>query len=253
MKLISWNVNGLRSVTKKGFPEWLEKEKPDILCLQETKIDAAQLTPELRDKKHYKSFFTHAEKKGYSGVAIYTRHEPKEVKEGLGIARFDREGRVLEADFGDFILFNIYFPNGKASEERLQFKLDFYQAFYDHACKLIAKGKKIIVTGDFNTAHRAIDLARPKDNENVSGFMPVEREWLDKYIEAGFADTFRLFNNEPDHYSWWHVITNARARNVGWRIDYFFATNNLKNMLKHATIEPQILGSDHCPVTLSLS
>ncbi len=253
IKLISWNVNGIRAISKKGFPEWLEQEKPDILCLQETKIDAAQLTTELREKKHYKSYFTHAEKKGYSGVAIYSRIEPKQVTEGLGIERFDREGRVLKADFGDFILFNIYFPNGKASPERLQYKLDFYQAFYDEANKLIGQGKKVIVTGDFNTAHKAIDLARPKDNENVSGFLPIEREWLDKYIAAGFEDTFRLFNSDPHHYSWWHMVTNARARNVGWRIDYFYATSNLKNLLKHATIEPNIMGSDHCPITLSLS
>ena len=253
VKLVSWNVNGLRSVTKKGFSEWLEQEKPDVLCLQETKIDAAQLTPALREQKSYKSFFSHAQKKGYSGVAIYSRIEPKQVTEGLGIERFDSEGRVLAADYGDFVLFNIYFPNGKASEIRLQYKMDFYAAFYDKARALLAQGKKIIVCGDFNTAHKPIDLARPKDNEKISGFLPDERLWLDKYIDAGFIDTFRAFTEEPHNYTWWHVMTGARARNIGWRIDYFMAAKALSSRLHNATIEPGVMGSDHCPVTLSLS
>ncbi len=252
LKLLSWNVNGIRAIEKKGFSDWLDKEKPDIVALQETKIDAVQLTREVREKRHYKSFFSHAEKKGYSGVAIYTRIEPKNVTEGLGIERFDREGRVLAADYGDFLLFNIYFPNGKASPERLQYKLDFYAAFYDKARELMSHGKKLIVTGDFNTAHRPIDLARPKENENVSGFLPNEREWLDKYIDAGFEDTFRVFNSQPQNYTWWHLVTNARARNVGWRIDYFLASQSLNKKLHNATIEPHVIGSDHCPVSLFL-
>lgn len=253
VKLACWNVNGLRAIAKKGFAEWLEKEKPDILSLQETKIGADQLTPELRDHLHYKSFFSHATtKKGYSGVAIYSRLEPKIVTEGMGIPHFDSEGRVLRADYGDFILFNIYFPNGKASPIRLQYKLDFYQAFHEKAEALIKEGKKIIVCGDFNTAHKAIDLARPKDNEKVSGFLPEERLWLDKYIESGFEDTFRLFNPDPHNYTWWHMVTNARARNVGWRIDYFYTSKSLNKQLKNATIEPHIMGSDHCPITLTL-
>jgi exodeoxyribonuclease-3 len=253
MKLISWNVNGLRAIAKKGFAQWLEQEKPDIVALQEIKIDAAQMTPELRQQKNYKSFFSHANRKGYSGVAIYSRIEPISVTEGMGIERFDQEGRILKADYGDFVLFNIYFPNGKANEVRLQYKLDFYAAFYEKALALIAQGKKLIICGDFNTAHQAIDLARPKENEEVSGFLPVERQWLDKYIDSGFLDTFRLFNKEAHNYTWWHMVTNARARNVGWRIDYFYASAGLKKHLHNATIEPQVLGSDHCPVTLSLS
>ncbi len=253
IKLISWNVNGLRAIAKKGFAEWLEQASPDIVALQETKIDAAQLTPQLREQKNYKSYFSHATRKGYSGVAIYSRIEPKEVTEGMGIEHFDQEGRILKADYGDFLLFNIYFPNGKANEIRLQYKLDFYAAFHDKAKALMAQGKKVIVCGDFNTAHQAIDLARPKENEEISGFLPIERQWLDKYIDAGFLDTFRLFNSEPHHYTWWHQVTNARARNVGWRIDYFYASTTLKKYLHNATIEPQVLGSDHCPVTLSLS
>jgi exodeoxyribonuclease III len=253
IKLISWNVNGLRAIAKKGFSDWLEKEKPDIVALQETKIDAAQLTAELREQKHYKSFFSHAARKGYSGVAIYSRIEPIKVTEGMDIECFDQEGRILKADYGDFLLFNIYFPNGKANEIRLQYKLDFYAAFHEKVSEFIAQGKKVIVCGDFNTAHEAIDLARPKENETISGFLPIERQWLDKYINAGFLDTFRLFNPEPHHYTWWHQVTNARARNVGWRIDYFYAAAALEKHLHNATIEPQVMGSDHCPVTLSLS
>ncbi len=252
IKLASWNVNGLRAVAKKGFFDWIEKEKPDILGLQETKIAAEQLTPELREREHYKSYFSHALKKGYSGVAIYTRIEPVSVKEGIGIEKFDQEGRILQADYGDFILFNIYFPNGKASPERLQYKLDFYSAFHEKAKALMAEGKKIIVCGDFNTAHKPIDLARPKNNEKISGFLLIEREWLDKYLDTGFEDTFRLFQPDPHHYTWWDTMTNARARNVGWRIDYFYATASLKNQLDNATIEPHIMGSDHCPITLAL-
>jgi exodeoxyribonuclease-3 len=186
-------------------------------------------------------------------VAIYSRIEPIKVSEGMGLSHFDQEGRILQADYGDFILFNIYFPNGKANEIRLQYKLDFYAAFYEKAKALMAEGKKIIVCGDFNTAHKPIDLARPKDNEKVSGFLQIERDWLDKYIEAGFEDAFRLFNPDPHQYTWWHMVTNARARNVGWRIDYFYTSKSLSNQLNHATIEPHILGSDHCPITLKIS
>ena len=221
IKLTSWNVNGLRSIAKKGFSDWLSKENPDVVALQETKIDAEQMTDQLRQQKGYKSFFSHANRKGYSGVALYSRIEPKEVSEGMGIEQFDQEGRILKADFGDFLLFNIYFPNGKANDIRLQYKLDFYAGFHEKVKALLKQGKKVIVCGDFNTAHKEIDLARPKDNVDISGFLPLERDWLDKYIDSGFIDTFRLVNDQPHHYTWWHVVTNARARNVGWRIDYF--------------------------------
>ncbi|PWT97193.1 MAG: exodeoxyribonuclease III [Candidatus Melainabacteria bacterium] len=252
VKLVSWNVNGIRAVAKKGLFEWFETEDADVLCLQETKIDALQLPEHFKNRPGYLSYFSHAEKKGYSGVAIYTREKPLSVKEGLGIKRFDAEGRVLVADFGDFTLLNIYYPNGKASPERLQYKLDFYDAFFEFAQDLSKKGKKLIVCGDVNTAHRPIDLARPKDNENISGFLPVERAWLDKFVGAGYLDTFREVNSKPDNYTWWHLVTRARERNVGWRIDYFFVSDALKGKLVNATIEPHVQGSDHCPVTLSL-
>ncbi len=253
LKLSCWNVNGIRSIAKKGFFEWMAKDKADIVCLQENKISEDQLTPELLKPKGYASYWNHASKRGYSGVTIYTKEEPLSIAYGMGKPRFDSEGRILVAEYADFYLLNVYFPNGKKNEERLQYKLDFYDEFLKFCGKLKKKGKGIIVCGDFNTAHKEIDLARPKDNVNVSGFLPSERAWMDEFVEAGFIDTFRAYNDKPENYSWWHLMTGARARNVGWRIDYFFAQDNLKKVLHHADIEPKILGSDHCPVTLTLS
>jgi len=252
IKLASWNINGIRAVAKKGFYDWLTAEKPDILGLQETKISADQLTNEITEQKGYKSFFAHAEKRGYSGVGIYTKHEPISVSDGFGVKRFDTEGRTLVADFGDFILANVYFPNGSQNEDRLKYKLEFYDAFYKWAQATRKSGKKLIVCGDFNTAHKEIDIARPKENIKVSGFMPIEREWMDKFIKLGFHDTFRLYNQEPHNYSWWHMRSGARERNVGWRIDYFMADKSLENNLVNADILHKIQGSDHCPVTLEL-
>ncbi len=252
LKLSCWNVNGIRAVAKKGFFEWMEKDKADIVCLQENKISEDQLTPELLKPKGYASYWNHASKRGYSGTTIYTKEEPLSIAYGMGKPRFDSEGRMLVAEYADFYLLNVYFPNGKKNEERLQFKLDFYDEFLKFCGKLKKKGKGIIVCGDFNTAHKEIDLARPKDNVDVSGFLPSERAWMDEFVEAGFIDTFRAYDKEPHKYSWWHMRTAARERNVGWRIDYFFAEDKLEKMLNNATIEHQILGSDHCPVTLTL-
>lgn len=251
--LASWNVNGIRAAAKKGFFDWLSNTSPDIVGIQESKISADQLLPELCEPKGYKSYFSHAEKRGYSGVGLYVKEEPDLIEYGLGIPRFDQEGRTLVAHYGDLVLYNIYYPNGKASEERLKFKMDFYDAFLKHALKQKKSGKKILVFGDFNTAHQEIDLARPKDNEKQSGFLPEERAWMDKFVKKGFIDTFRYFNQEPDNYTWWHLRTRARERNVGWRIDYFFASENLEPSLNEAGIQSDILGSDHCPVTLKIS
>jgi exodeoxyribonuclease-3 len=252
-KLVSWNVNGLRSISKKGFFDWLEKEKPDLVALQETKISADKLSEELRAPKGYVSFFSHAQRPGYSGVLLYCKERPHTVAEGMGIAKFDQEGRVLIADYGDFNLLNVYFPNGKASEERLNYKLEFYDAFLKFIEKMRQAGKKVIVCGDVNTAHKPIDLARPKENESISGFLPVERAWIDQLVALDYIDTFRQFNDGPANYTWWHMVTAARARNVGWRIDYFFTSGDLSPKLLKATIEPHVMGSDHCPVTLSLT
>ncbi|MBT8379874.1 MAG: exodeoxyribonuclease III [Ignavibacteria bacterium] len=252
VKLLSWNVNGIRAIYKKGFLDWFKKLNPDMLCLQETKAHPDQLVDELKNVNGYESHFSSAEKKGYSGVVTYTKEMPVDAKNGIGIKKFDSEGRFIITEFKEFILFNIYFPNGKASKERLQYKMDFYDAFLKHCKKLLKQGKKIVVCGDVNTAHEEIDLARPKENSNTSGFLPEERKWIDKFIAAGFIDTFRMFNKEPENYTWWDMITRARDRNVGWRIDYFYASENLKNNIKSASIHSTVMGSDHCPIELEL-
>ncbi|NNJ51557.1 MAG: exodeoxyribonuclease III [Ignavibacteriaceae bacterium] len=252
VKLLSWNVNGIRAIYKKGFLDWFKKLNPDMLCLQETKAHPDQLVDELKNVNGYESHFSSAEKKGYSGVVTYTKEMPVDAKNGIGIKKFDSEGRFIITEFKEFILFNIYFPNGKASKERLQYKMDFYDAFLKHCKKLLKQGKKIVVCGDVNTAHEEIDLARPKENSKNSGFLPEERKWIDKFIAAGFIDTFRMFNKEPENYTWWDMITRARDRNVGWRIDYFYASENLKNNIKSASIHSTVMGSDHCPIELEL-
>ena len=253
LRLLSWNVNGIRAVYKKGFVDWFLKENPDILCLQETKAHPDQLTDDLLYINGYKSYFSSSiVKKGYSGVAIYTKQEPVKVEQGFGIPKFDDEGRIIIADYKSFVLINIYYPNGKASEERLQYKMDFYDAFLKYAENLKSKGKKIIICGDVNTAHKEIDLARPKENSKISGFLPMEREWLDKFFSHGYLDTFRMFNDEPEQYSWWNMVTRARDRNVGWRIDYFFVSDNFKKNIKNAFILQEVMGSDHCPVGVEL-
>lgn len=252
-RLLSWNVNGIRAVQKKGFIDWVLKENPDMLCLQETKAHPEQLSEELLNINGYKSYFSSSRiKKGYSGVAIYTKQEPLKVEHGFGIPKFDDEGRIIIADYNDFILINIYYPNGKASEERLKYKIDFYDVFLDYAENLKSKGKKIIICGDVNTAHKEIDLARPKENSQISGFLPIEREWMDKFFSHGYLDTFRLFNSEPENYTWWDMQSHARDRNVGWRIDYFFVSENFKNNVKDAFILQDVMGSDHCPVGIEI-
>ncbi len=221
MRMLSWNVNGLRAVLGKGFVEWLKKEQPDVLCLQETKLAAGQIPESLTQLRGYQIFFAAGERPGYSGVALFTRRVPLSVRPGFGVERFDVEGRTQVADYGDFVLYNVYFPNGKASPERLRFKMEFYEAFLHHVKGVRAAGRQMVVCGDVNTAHKEIDLARPKENEKVSGFLPEEREWIDRFLAAGFVDTFRLFTSEGGHYSWWDYKSRARERNVGWRIDYF--------------------------------
>lgn len=254
MKLISWNVNGIRAIHKKGFVEWLTKESPDILCLQETKAHPEQLPDDLLNVAEYKSYFSSSVvKKGYSGVAIYTKLEPIKVEHGFGIKKFDDEGRIIIAEYKEFVLMNIYYPNGKASDERLKYKMDFYDAFLTFSNKLVKKGKKLVICGDVNTAHKEIDIARPKENENTSGFLKLERDWMDKFVGDGYVDTFRVFNQEPDQYTWWDLVTRARERNVGWRIDYFFISENFKKSLKNAFILPDVMGSDHCPIGIEIS
>jgi exodeoxyribonuclease III len=250
--LVSWNVNGLRAVFKKGFARWVEKSLPDILCLQETKARPEQVVKEMGSVQGYHVHFASAARPGYSGVALFSREEPRSVTQTFGVPRFDDEGRTIQADYGKFILFNIYFPNGKASPERLKYKMDFYESFLLEMKKLLKKGNKIVVCGDVNTAHREIDLARPRENSKVSGFLPQEREWIDRFLELGFVDTLRLFDQNPGRYTWWDLVSRARDRNVGWRIDYFYVSENLKPNLKKAYIMPEVMGSDHCPIGLEL-
>jgi exodeoxyribonuclease III len=253
LRLLSWNVNGIRAVYKKGFIAWFTKGNPDILCLQETKARPEQLTDDLLNINGYKSFFSSSiVKKGYSGVAIYTKQEPVKVEHGFGIPKFDDEGRIIVAEYKNFILINIYYPNGKAREERLKYKMEFYDAFLEYADDLVKKGKKLVICGDVNTAHKEIDLARPKENSKISGFLPIEREWMDKFFSHGYVDTFRMFNDQPEQYTWWDQQSRARERNVGWRIDYFFVSENFKKNVKNAFIMPEVMGSDHCPVGIEL-
>jgi exodeoxyribonuclease-3 len=250
-RLLSWNVNGLRAIAKKGFRQWLLESSPDILCIQETKSHPEQLDEDLLDIDGYHVHFAAAERKGYSGVAIYSREKPKRVT-GLGIQRFDIEGRSLIAEFDHFTLFNIYYPNGKASKERLQYKMDFYDAFLQVALARHQAGQPLVICGDVNTAHQPIDLARPKENETVSGFLPEERAWIDRFLSHGFYDTFRLFNQEAGQYTWWDYKTRARERNIGWRLDYFFISQDLKSCLNSAFILSDVTGSDHCPIGIEI-
>jgi len=252
MKLLSWNVNGIRAAYKKGFYDWLNKERPDILCIQEIKALSDQIPKSLKNIKEYNLYVNSAKKKGYSGVATFTKREPIDIKRGFNIEKFDDEGRILITEFPSFVLFNIYFPNGKKNYERLKYKLDFYDVFLSYIENIKKKGKNIIVCGDFNTAHKEIDLARPKQNEKNSGFLPIERAWMDSFIKHGYVDTFRYFNKKPNQYSWWDQKTRSRERNVGWRIDYFFVNTDFLPKISKAFILPEIMGSDHCPVGIIL-
>lgn len=252
MKILSWNINGIRAIHKKGFVNWFLNEKPDILCLQEIKAHTEQIPEDIKHIAGYLAYFASAQRKGYSGVGILTRLEPLAVRRGFGRAEFDNEGRTLIMDYGKFLLFSMYFPNGGMSEARLQYKMDFYDAFLEYINDLRQQGKKIIICGDVNTAHTAIDIARPKENEKVSGFLPQERAWIDKLIACGFIDTYRIFHHEGGNYTWWDYKSRARERNIGWRLDYFFITLNLERNLKSAFIMPDIKGSDHCPVGIEI-
>jgi exodeoxyribonuclease-3 len=257
MRILSWNVNGLRAVEKRGFIPWLAEESPDALCLQETKAHPDQLSPELlsprnKDGKVYASFWASAQKKGYSGVAIYSRAKPLEVKP-LGIAEFDNEGRVLQAECKDFTLISAYFPNSQDGGARLGYKLDFCAAMLELCNTLVSRGRHFVLCGDYNIAHTPIDLARPRENEGNAGYLPEERAWMDAYTAAGHVDTFRHFHpGEPGHYSWWSYRAGARERNVGWRIDYHCVDKAFLPKVTASLIRPDIEGSDHCPVQIEL-
>ncbi|GAB6095239.1 exodeoxyribonuclease III [Desulfatiferula olefinivorans] len=255
IRLVSWNVNGLRAVFGKDFVGSVRTLDPDILALQETKLQEHQRTDEMLAFDGYHSDWSYSTvKKGYSGVATYSKVRPLSVKTGIGIPAFDDEGRILESDFGDFILFNVYFPNGQMSDERLRYKLDFFDAFFAYADALKDRGRSLIITGDYNIAHNEIDLKHPKANENTSGFLRIERDWMDEIVRRGYVDTFRHAFPDTVTYSWWSYRSGARKTNAGWRIDYFFVTRDIidKGWIKEPFIDNGIMGSDHCPVGLLL-
>jgi len=259
LTLISWNVNGIRALSKKvvyknmNFREWVLFYAPHIICIQETKASQGQVPASISMIPGYHTYWNSAFRKGYSGVLTYTKARARSVNKNLGIEKFDIEGRVLETEFKHFVLFNVYFPNGKSSKERLDYKMEFYDVFLEYIEKVRSKGKPIIICGDVNTAHKEIDLARPKENESISGFLPQERKWITKLLDHGYYDTFRLINGDiPNKYSWWSMRTRARERNVGWRIDYFFVSEELKDSVTDAFILDNIYGSDHCPIGIKI-
>jgi exodeoxyribonuclease-3 len=254
MKIISWNVNGLRAVFRKGLFDQVFQRNPDIICLQETKAQKEQLPPELQNPKGYFAYFDHPKiKKGYSGVASFTKIKPVEVSYEVGVKEYDQEGRLLTLSFNKFVLLNVYFPNGGGGPDRLRFKLEFYEKFLEYIEKIRKEQPNIIFCGDVNTAHKEIDLARPKENVENTGFLPVERAWIDKVIGHQYIDTFRaLHPDKKDAYTYWDMKTFARERNVGWRIDYFFVSKEIFPKVKKVEILDNILGSDHCPIEMEI-
>ena len=251
MKITTWNVNGLRATLAKQAYAWLAVHQPDVLCLQEIKARPDQISvDDLSVFDGYHAAWNPAERPGYSGVLTLTRTTPLQTVNGLQEARFDIEGRVIQTRFPDFTLFNIYFPNGQRDHGRLAYKLDFYAHLLELCDQMHALGENVIICGDFNTAHQEIDLRNPKQNQKTSGFLPEERAWLDTYLEHGFVEAFRALYPDKEEYTWWTYISNARARNVGWRLDYFMVSEALMPRVKDVTINGDIFGSDHCPVTM---
>lgn len=252
LQLFSWNVNGLRAIEKKGFLDWLARSGGDVVAVQETKAWPDQLSAAILNPSGYHADWSSAEKKGYSGVGTYSRVTPKTVLHGFGDERFDQDGRILISDFERFVFFNIYFPNGGRGPEWVQHKLAFYKRFVEVVNAYTQQGRSVIVTGDVNTAYAEIDLARPKENSQNSGFLPEEREALNGFFAAGLIDTYRHLHPAEVKYTWWDMVTRARQRNVGWRIDYFFVSSDLKDRIVDAEIHDDVPGSDHCPISLTL-
>ena len=254
MKILSWNVNGIRAFERNGNWKQLLDFSADIICIQETKAESEQLSSTLRAPEGYFSYFSSSQKrKGWSGVALFSKKEPRSVALGMGIPRFDDEGRIIMAKYDEFTLFNVYFPNGGQGPERIEYKLEFYDAFLAHIEKLRKKGEPIIFCGDVNTAHEDIDLARPHENEHRTGFLPEERAWIDEVINHGYADVWRTLNpRKKDVYTYWDMKTHARERNVGWRLDYFFISPDILKKIHTFRTLTEVTGSDHCPIILVL-
>jgi exodeoxyribonuclease-3 len=255
VRIVSWNVNGLRAAAKKGFAQWLADSRADIIGIQEVRAQLEQIPDPLRAPKGFHAAFEAAQRKGYSGVGLYSRRAPDRIESALGEARFDCEGRFQVAHFGRLAVANVYFPNGNGKDRdnsRVPYKLDFYRAVFERVQKLRRSGLRVLVIGDFNTAHKEIDIARPKENRETSGFLPEECAELDRWIDAGWVDTFREFQPGPDRYTWWSQRFGVRARNVGWRIDYVLASPAAMKFVRDGFIEPDVMGSDHCPLGVSV-
>jgi exodeoxyribonuclease III len=252
MKILTYNVNGIRSAMSKGFVDWLKATNADMICLQEVKAEIDQIDRTIFEDLGYHLYWFSAQKKGYSGVAIFTKVVPKHIEYGCGLAAYDFEGRILRTDFDDFSLMSVYMPSGSSGEERQGFKMQFLDDFQVYISDLIKTVPNLIISGDYNICHQGIDIHNPKSNANSSGFLPEEREWLGSFLENGFTDTFRHFNPEPHHYTWWSFRAGARQKNLGWRIDYHCATQTMNNRLKRAAILPEAKHSDHCPVLLEI-
>ena len=252
MKLISYNVNGIRAAMNKGFLDWLTNESPDVIGLQEVKALETDLELRLFQDLGYQVYWYPAVKKGYSGVAILTKVAPKYVHYGMGISAYDNEGRMIRADFEGFSFISAYFPSGTTGELRQDFKYDFLDDVYGYIQDLKREQPALILSGDYNICHKAIDIHNPLSNKNTSGFLPDERAWMDKFVDLGFIDTFRAFNTNPGHYSWWSYRAGSREKNLGWRIDYHMASKEMQNKLKSAVILQDVVHSDHCPVVLEL-
>jgi len=252
INIFSWNVNGIRAIQSKGFMKWFDNHGGDIVCLQETKAQPEQIEDSLKNITGFKSHWFSAQKKGYSSVAIYSKLDPINLKNGFDNPYYDTEGRVIIAEYEKFVLANVYFPNGGRGPERVRYKLDFYDELFFHLEKNYRDRKGIIVVGDFNTAHKEIDLAQPQKYSKSTGFLPEEREWIDRLINLGYVDVFRNFNKQPNQYTYWDQVTFARDRNDGWRIDYFMVSNDIANNVKEAKIFPDVMGSDHCPISIKI-
>lgn len=251
-KIISYNVNGIRAALKKDWLTWLKTENPEIICIQETKVQQDQLDVKMIEDAGYHTFWHSAEKKGYSGVAIFSKTKPDHVEYGCGIDKYDKEGRILRADFGEFSVLSCYFPSGSSGDERQAFKMDFLADFYIYIEKLRASRPKLLIAGDINICHQAIDIHNPVSNKKSSGFLPEERQWITDFLALGYVDTFRELHKEPHNYSWWTYRAGARGKNKGWRIDYHFITENLRNQLIGAGILANVVHSDHCPIVVHL-
>ncbi len=253
MKIVTYNVNGIRAAMSKGLIDWISQVSPDVLCVQEIKANPDQVGVFEFEELGYHHYWYPAQKKGYSGVAIFTKQKPKHIEYGCGIKEYDDEGRILRIDFEEFSVMSVYHPSGSSGDLRQAFKMEWLGAFLNYINQLKATYPNLVICGDFNICHKAIDIHNPKSNANTSGFLPEEREWMEQFINSGLVDSFRHFNQEPHQYSWWSYRAGSRAKNLGWRIDYNFVTENLKNRISRSVILPSAIHSDHCPVLLEMS